>query len=366
MAEDYCWFNDAERGPFYGLSESGAAGHRWVDRVMLWDFGSYEAGKQSFLDIDLDDELRYFRNIRPHRPYWPDRPLPGVYGPWLVANSTGETLDDSGRWEGGLVYGAPVLNPGRNEPDVHRRFAKLKTQAGILRFADKYGLLGGGYTCIVRLSDELPPHAEVIRTGWASAELLGHWQYEITAMTCLLQLWDWVRDEREDQLRRYIHWRPSPGRVEMAMVITPDGSLLPYSEKVAYEARLGTPYWLTIAKEGNPHGDTLLGLWSHGDVIAPAFCAVARLVNGRLAGKVNPRVRLDGGGIYFHPDSLLASLYTSFALELVGKGQRAMCAREACGRYFIVRHKRRKYCDDDCRRRAFDERKQRQDAETGL
>lgn len=365
MVEEYFWRGEAERGPFYALPERGAAGHRWVDKVMLWDFGSYDMRKLQFLDLDIDDVVGVLRNIRPHRPYWPHRPLPGVYGPWLVANPTGETLGEFGRWEGGSVYDEPILNPGRNEPDVHRRFAKLKTRAGILRFADKYGLLDGGYTCVVRLSDELPPHAEVTRTGWARAELLGHWRHEVAEMARLLQFWDWIRDEREDQLRRYIHWQRSPRRVEMVLVVTPEGSLLPFSERIAYEEQLGTPYWLTIAREGDAHGDTLLDLWPYGDVIAPAFCAVARLVNKRLAGQVNPRVRIDGGGIYFHPDSLFASLYTSLALELVGKEQRAMCARETCGRYFIVRHKRQKYCDDDCRKRAFDERKQRQRAENG-
>ena len=86
----------------------------------------------------------------------------------------------------------------------------------------------------------------------------------------------------------------------------------------------------------------------------------------RLAGQVNPRVRLDGQGIYVHPDSLLASLYTLFALELVGKGQqRAVCARQACGRYFLVQHKRQRYCDDNCRKRAFDEQKLHRMRETG-
>ena len=86
----------------------------------------------------------------------------------------------------------------------------------------------------------------------------------------------------------------------------------------------------------------------------------------RLHGHVHPAVYPTLRELYFEPDSLLATIYTSFALELVGRDrQRALCAREACGKYFLVRHKRQRYCDDHCRKRAHEQRKQRQVTETG-
>lgn len=184
-------------------------------------------------------------------------------------------------------------------------------------------------------------------TGWLHAEHYDHWAAEIIRMRALVELWDWVMQEREDKLRLYVHWFESPRR----------GVLLywPYTPRPPWRQFL--PMEGDFDYLGDWYG-TVPAKWAFGDVLAPAWAIVTGQVNRQLDQHVNPVLYPGRRDIYFQPDSLLASIYVSLALEMTGKVRaRKLCAREGCGTFFSVRHKRQKYCDENCRKRDHEQRK---------
>lgn len=88
-------------------------------------------------------------------------------GPWLVPASPGDRRQ----------Y-APL-----DQTQLHRKFAKLKTDEGIERFASRYGLLGHSAHGVVG-----SPYG-VVR----SAESRARWTREIDELRATLELWDLVR-----------------------------------------------------------------------------------------------------------------------------------------------------------------------------
>jgi hypothetical protein len=364
--EGYFTYDDMLRGPFGAIQAVALGGYRLMDRLAIFALG--ERAEQRAYVLDPEDSARIPRlRERMEGQLTSHELVPGVRGPWLV-----DVPLDGGTWDGGPFENKPILHAARNEQELHRRFAGLKTRTAILRFANRYGFLGAGYTCQARLSDEPLPRVLLGTTGWVGAEHLGHWWLEISRMACLLQLWDWVAQEREDQLRKLVWWRRSPLGVGIKVLFMASGHPLPWVDQLEHEDQPGEPLRRTLAGASDgwdafPPDPDVPPPWQYGDVLRPAYTFVAQEVNRSLARHVDLRVRGDREGLYFAPDSLLASLYTLFALELSGRDrQRTLCARDGCGRYFIVRHKRQRYCNDNCRKRASDERKLHRIKETGL
>ncbi len=338
-------FSAFTRGAFTSVAEPSVGGYRWADQLYVAYFGKTFLINGSLLEIE--DFSRVGLNPRDYpitdRTGFREQPVQ-MTGPWLTNILTGP-----GDWNGDPSYVRPALTPPRNEPEIHRRFAKLTTPRLILRFANRYGLLGGGYTCIARLTDEPVPVPIRGSTGWLWAEHLAHWEAEIARLAALVQLCDWVTQQREDRLRTFVRWSESP----------PRGVLLywPYTHRPPWRKFL--PYKGEKDELGAMHG-TVPDSWVHGDVLAPARGIIAFEVNRQLRGHVHPVLYHGPNELYFEPDSLLAALYVSFVLEMTGKERtRQLCAREGCGEYFIVRHKRQKYCDENCRKRDHEQRKRR-------
>ncbi len=336
-------FSAFTRGAFTSVAEASAGGYRWTDQLYVAYFG-----REFLLNLNrLTIENIHRVDLKPYN--YPITDSTGfrrhpisITGPWLTNSPTG-----LGEWDGDLVYNRPALEPPRNEPEIHRRFARLSTPRLILRFANRYGLLGSGYTCKARLTDEPLPLLLSDAKGWLQAEHLAHWEAEIWELAMLVQLWDWVTQQREDRLRIFVRWSESP----------PRGVLLhwPYIRRPPWNRFL--PYKGEQDERGASF-ETVPRSWIHGDVLMPARSIVAYTLNRRLEGHVHPVVYPGRSELYFEPDSLLAALYVSFALEVTGKQRaRQMCAREGCGEYFLVKHKRQKYCDENCRKRDHEQRK---------
>lgn len=314
-------------------------------------------------------------------PWPPGDPLPG---PWLVERSTAAGEPRLGRYR-------TILNPGRTEALAHQRFARLRTADQMCAFANKYGLLGQAQEVIGE--DQWEPGPPVVRRSrprLRPAEPLSTWVAEIRRMAILQALWSLVRTEDRRTLRRYIRWRDQgpcavgirfdwvldrpPGLVaghpaqrpptqggfyycdESFSLDVISGAYVPTDQLGVYRNARGQRvllYRAEVARQDEWGENALLNSWPEGDVLGPAYGHIAQIVNKRLQGQINPTVLADRRGLYFQPDSLLATLYALFALELTGRDRaRVLCARPGCGNHFIPERQTRQFCSAACRKNA--------------
>lgn len=242
---------------------------------------------------------------------------------------------------------------------IHRKFAKLKAvdPEDILRFANRYGMLGHPELAYDPTLDVQNPHP---------AERLTFWTYEIHKMLCLVSLWDWARDGNRGMLDRFVIWSDSPRRVLVALGVSGDELRRDIGDRVAQEDRTFSPArWVVeegkakggagifarlLAKEGGPgNHDALLAEWDFGDVIEPARYYVQLEVNDHLHGHVSPAVRpFEGDRMIIWADCLLGAIYLSFAAEISGLTTVAKVCPQ-CGGLFTGQRGHKVYCSDKCR-----------------
>lgn len=133
-------FEVFERGAFASVAEPAAGGYRWAEQAYVTYFGRTFLHHASLLDIENFGRINQEPHSHPITDFSGFRRSPvAITGPWLTTIPLGP-----GEWDGDLVRARPALTPSRNEPELHRRFAQLTTRQSILRFANRYGLLGGG------------------------------------------------------------------------------------------------------------------------------------------------------------------------------------------------------------------------------
>jgi hypothetical protein len=212
------------------------------------------------------------------------------------------------------------------KPHIFRQFSALSSHKAITRFANRYGWLG----------DPVPlmypgRSGQTLQAG----ESLQFWQREIQEMTILVNLWDLVRYEREESLRKIILWQKHPRSI-----------IFKWQENRQS----------LIASESLP-GEVSYTQWKDKDVIGPAYYYLCRQINKRLENHASPRILpfLDGE-IYMFPDGLLSAMYVMFVLEVSRRTHPAIQCR-GCGVYFVPTHKRQAYHDDACRKLAYYHRK---------
>src|SRR5258705_12021160 len=94
--------------------------------------------------------------------------------------------------------------PYKPEPDLFLKFASIdpNTDAEILRFANSYGLIGGGPRWIAP-----EPERKGVKTTAVTGELRSHWQEHLHRMKAAVTLWEAIKADDTSVLARCIHLR---------------------------------------------------------------------------------------------------------------------------------------------------------------
>jgi hypothetical protein len=204
-------------------------------------------------------------------------------------------------------------------PNMHRRFARLRgTDRSILRFANRYGLLGHG---AVAMGTRVLQRYEALRV----------WRREASVMKKLVEIWDLVKKGDAGKLGQWVRWDINPKRV----VLWAEGD------------------FQVLGHERHPDTLPIREQWQFGEVIEPARHYIYLQVSKKLEAHVNPVVHPDlRGDIMLVPDCLLSAMYVQFAIELSGKERPAIVC-QGCGRYFPPLHGAQRYCEEECRKRTW-------------
>ena len=237
--------------------------------------------------------------------------------------------------------------PYKPEPDLFLKFASIdpNSDAEILRFANSYGLLGGGPRWIA----PEPGHTGA-KTKAVTGELRSHWQEHLHRMKAAVTLWEAIKAEDSSVLASCIRWRSRDH-------ITYDWP--PSSEWT-------TPWstHATIASPGvNPH---LLERFQRGDVVKPARYYLQEVVNKSLDELVAPRLLWIAPdrkkmGLFIVPDTLIGCLWLQLASAIADFRKFRLC--EGCGKPMLVAPEgsgyrtNRKTCSNACRIRLYSRRK---------
>jgi hypothetical protein len=250
---------------------------------------------------------------------------------------------------------------------LFRNFADAwRSQAGILRFANEYGLLGVGVA--VRAVGSTPA-----LPGTLIGEPLAVWGREITAMRRMVDLWDLYRRGEADRLAQYIVWQTDPGggnRVVFQGGPVPDERGQAHPDGEGYdsdgdESLHPEHFEITdeIASAGS--GAEWLDRFKPGDVFLPALAYVQRQVNAHLKAFGPPALRYDleqDRLVLRHmPQDLLQAMWQQFAEAISGDKKHHQC--RGCRKWFEVTARgmrsTRFHCSNACRIRAHRERQDR-------
>ena len=295
-------------------------------------------------------------------------------GPWIVPA------------EPEMGTAAHVMRPVVEQcpPNLHRTFARAAlNDEALLRLANRWGLLGQGMLLAVPGDS----NGDVI-TG----ESTQYWRDTICWLKVLIKLWDQVCLGNGEALRPFVKWTYRPRRAITVLIVSVDGKLMDpmgrafkkahgrYSEAMerALSLRNGEDvgeHGLALEREviaiiraaaEQPHEHGVLpvirqvGLaeaeaqsakWADGETIEPMRHFVHLEVNDRLRGQVDPQTWPHSrDGFTLAPVSLLARLYTLFALELSRESHTlTRCMRPDCGKEFRPIRRSAKYCSAACR-----------------
>lgn len=286
--------------------------------------------------------------------YWK---VPEVGFEWFATKGFPSKQMDAGV-EG--VYLVDRMKPGvpntvRNYPAVKetglfRRFAATEpTKDGVLAFANAYGFLGGEVTIPVQIPVENEPNNYFLGSG----ETLEGWGAEILAMRHMVEVWEAARAGDSETLAEFIRWKGKAAKGEDAWPHTEVAYRGPRSR---FERHAAT---FPIASEtANPE---TLARFQPGDVVLPAWYALQRFVNKKLAehGAVPKMLwhihpRKSELEMHFVPQSLIGAMWLQFAHGITGNKEYRQC--EQCGRWFEVAAEVRqdgKFCQGACRSRAY-------------
>ena len=273
---------------------------------------------------------------------------------WKRATGRGyfwQTLKVKGKRARVLTFPTPFgsasfepIEPMSISPYLLRMLAETEpTEAGILKFANAYGLL---------LEEILaaPPKGGKVYRG----DSLSTWKRSISDARQAKHLWQAIQDDDKKELAKVILWR---GR-----------------HKVDY--KLGNLSTRTIATaDDNP---ITLSLFEPGDVVLPARVMLQRLVNEqldpqlvdtqgissekkRIQKRVTPQLLWNPDEnkqeIRLAPENLIGAIWLQFAQEIDARKWIARCPM--CSTWFERTRPDKEYCSDRCRVRAHRERKRR-------
>jgi len=265
--------------------------------------------------------------------------------PFLVPNSPDEVR---------VVY--PVLG----NKLLHRDFAEVDIEDSILKFANRYGLLGrslflapqGGGTVVI-------------------GESLSEWKAKIEKFGILLTIWDLVKKRAAGKLGQIVIWpRPDHVAISFYWLRSKDDygfyigknyrdfkdfqSQSKESKNCGFESR--------ILADKNIHPE-LLNRWRSYDSIEPALYYVCDEVNKNLDSqfsfKILPFVHKE---IYTQPKTLEGTMWLMFAYDINGRVNPVQCAY--CHQWFDRNHATRRHCSDTCKSKAsYHKRKKEKEAQ---
>jgi hypothetical protein len=252
--------------------------------------------------------------------------------------------------------------PLRSEPTLFITFAETEpTEAGILGFANRFGMLGLAREDIltpplpgVPNKDRLPALELLQRRTIAPllGEPLERWASEIDSMRQLVRLWEILRRDDPAEIARHIKWRKHKKEVSVF-----------YHVDASIPEPKGDPDGNFILIGEYADGRNPLGL-RYGEAHRPARLWIADRVNTRLSGEVSPHLDVDGQGdesvISFAPRSLIGALWLQFALAVAGDADFRAC--KECGNLFEVSKSAsrsdRQFCSTACRVKAYRQRQE--------
>lgn len=235
----------------------------------------------------------------------------------------------------GVGFDARQYSP-LTKPQLFREFARLAPSHNLEQyaaFASKWGHLG---------YDTVLHYPNLSKQPLNVGESRDIWDRETAAASLLLHVHDAVSRRDTTLLSEMIVWNDQAVAFQVPNTWNDPLGQQPGS-------------WSVIAHRSVQSQRELLGRWKVGDLIEPARYYVHKEVNDKLKGRVSPAVLpFRRGEIAFFPESLLASLYLLFALELSGRRQQVEC--QGCGEYFTPGRANQRYHNDRCRKTAFNSR----------
>jgi hypothetical protein len=216
--------------------------------------------------------------------------------------------------------------PLEQENGLFRTFAGTEpTEAGILKFANRYGSLGAGL--MIRVAPGKEPGSHRLGHG----EPMRAWYSELSDMRELIALWDAARTANHGPLAEVIKWHGSRG--------------------VSYESGREVFDWIATDREPE-----LLSQFRQGDLVMPALHYLQRHVNKKLADcGVTSRLLWDRKytrlSLYIVPNNLIGCLWLQFARAIDGDRQYRRCPD--CRKWFEttphVTRADRVFCSPTCK-----------------
>ena len=233
---------------------------------------------------------------------------------------------------------------------LFRTFASVEpTEAGVLQFANQYGLLGGH--CSTRISE---PDATQPGKFWPGCgESLDAWVREIGLMRhVVVDLLENHRNGYALNLRKFITWERTKDGCRVLYTVPPIPGWTRQSNVLA-----------SYSKESLPTVQT-------GDMLRPAWLAILNVVNAQLerhtiqAHLVDRSKTQDAAAALTLPtNSLIAALWFQLARAVADNPRIQRCAE--CGAYFEITTEKRAdaiFCTPACRLRAYRKRQKEQSA----
>lgn len=255
--------------------------------------------------------------------------------PWFVSDAGHKVrefdgLESDGHRLHGLTDDIPAgaTATGRryaplDERALHRRFAATETtEAGLIAFANTYGLLGDPIAALGAGSGNL----------MQSYEPIAKWFSAIHLMRQVLAVFD-VQRRQPQSLGRWVRWEGDSVRLEWRI-----------------DGRRG---WHIVAStKVRPE---MFARLVPGDLRMPALLYVQQVVNKELAGLVSPRLLLNDDGalqLFYVPSSLYGAIWLQLAQEVNGGIELRQCERSGCPEWFEIRGRgktRQRFCSNACR-----------------
>jgi hypothetical protein len=337
------------------------AGYEWVN-------ARFATGTSAESKADVIAKGDQVRRLPPCATWSETPPAPGQKEDWLRPFLQ--------RKPGGGAQ--RVYRPLAEHSGLFLEFAQTEpTRAGVIQFANRYGMLGEG--AVVPIVSEklakgpakaLQPLVDNARMvayvslGWLSSPLggepLGTWYHHILSMRRVIDLWRMVQNEDEGGLAKHILWGQHP-----------DGTV-----HVWYDSQLGDAPDADRMLGPNPFRDAgfiasgkeapeLLERFQPGDLVGPALVYIQRTIDKTMARLVPTRVTWKGErdrlSLGVQPVSLLGALWLQVASAVSFAKQFQTCGE--CGSAFEVSRqvarKSKRYCSDACRIRNFRARQER-------